>query len=265
MLEYQKIIDQLIPLGEKVGEYMRNEIGKVLRSQIEEKELNSLVSYVDKTSEMMIVKRLSEILPEAGFITEEKTVKTEAKDLMWIVDPLDGTTNYLFGIPHYSTSIALQMKGEIVLGMVRDNAKQECFTAIKGQGAFLNGYKLDLAPNLKMADSIFVTGFPYSNDYNPEVYLGIIQYWLKHSRGLRRLGSAALDLAYVAAGRVSCYYEGYLNIWDIAAGSLIAAEAGAIVSDFNGESKFLDSCQIVACHPSIYTEVLQVLKIELNK
>ena len=263
MLEYQKIMDQITPLGEKVGEYMRNEIDKVLRSQIEEKELNSLVSYVDKTSEEMIVEKLSQILPEAGFITEEKTVNQEIRDIMWIIDPLDGTTNYLFGIPHYSTSIALQVNGEIVLGMVRDNAKQECFTAIKGQGAYLDGRQLNISPGLKMVDSIFVTGFPYSNEYDPMVYLKIIQHWLKHSRGLRRLGSAALDLSYVAAGRVSCYYEGFLNIWDIAAGALIASEARAIVSDFNGEQNHLDSCKIVACNPSIYPEVMEVLKTYL--
>jgi len=264
MLEYQKIMDQLSPLGEKVGEYMRNEIDKVLRSQIEEKELNSLVSYVDKTSEEMLVERLAQILPDAGFITEENTIKSEEKDAMWIVDPLDGTTNYLFGIPHYSTSIALRINGEIVLGMVRDNAKQECFTAIKGEGAFLNGRSLKLSSNLKMADSIFVTGFPYSNEYNPDAYLKVIQHWLKNSRGLRRLGSAALDLSYVAAGRVSCYYEGFLNLWDIAAGALIAEEAGAIVSDFNGEQGQLESCRIVACNPGIYEEVIKVLKVQLG-
>ncbi len=264
MLDYQKIIDQLIPLGEKVGEYMRNEIDKVLRSQIEEKELNSLVSYVDKTSEEMIVETLAQILPEAGFITEEKTIQTEVKDVMWIVDPLDGTTNYLYGIPHYSTSIALRVNGEIVLGMVRDNAKQECFTAIKGQGAFLDGRKLQVSTNLKLADSIFVTGFPYSNEYDPSAYLKIIEHWLKHSRGLRRLGSAALDLSYVAAGRISCYYEGFLNLWDIAAGALIAQEAGAIVSDFKGEDKHLQSCKIVASNPGIYPEVIEVLKSHLS-
>lgn len=264
MLDYQKIMDQLTPLGEKVGEYMRNEIDKVLRSQIEEKELNSLVSYVDKTSEEMIVETLAQILPDAGFITEEKTIQTEEKEAMWIVDPLDGTTNYLFGIPHYSTSIALRINGEIVLGMVRDNAMQECFTAIKGQGAFLDGRKLQVSPGLKLADSIIVTGFPYSNEYDPAAYLKIIEHWLKHSRGLRRLGSAALDLSYVAAGRISCYYEGFLNLWDIAAGALIASEAGAIVSDFNGENHHFESCKIVASNPSIYPEVIDILKTHLS-
>lgn len=264
MLEYEKIMSQLTLLGEKVGEYMRNEIDKVLRSQIEEKELNSLVSYVDKTTEQMIVERLAQLIPEAGFITEEKTVSQEPKDIMWIIDPLDGTTNYLFGIPHYSTSIALQVNGKIVLGMVRDNAKQECFTAIRGQGAFLNNKELKLSSKTKMADSIIVTGFPYTNEYELENYLKVIQHWLKHTRGVRRLGSAALDLSYVAAGRVSCYYEGHLNIWDIAAGALIAEEAGAIVSDFKGEQNHLHTCKIVASNPSIYHEVINTLKANLN-
>lgn len=264
MLEYQKIMDQLTPLAEKVGEYMRNEIDKVLRSQIEEKELNSLVSYVDKASEEMIVERLSQIIPEAGFITEEKTVSQASKKIMWIIDPLDGTTNYLFGIPHYSTSIALQVEGEIVLGLVRDNAKQECFTAIKGHGAHLNGSTLRVSSKLTMADSLFVTGFPYSNEYETERYLEVIQHWLNNSRGVRRFGSAALDLCYVAAGRVSCYYEGFLNIWDIAAGALIAEEAGAIVSDFIGEQSHLESCKIVACNSSIYSKVIETLKANLS-
>ena len=255
---------QLLPLGDLVGEYMRNEIDKVLRSQIEEKDINSLVSYVDKTSEEMIVEALSKLIPEAGFITEEKTIQTEEKDIMWIVDPLDGTTNYLFGIPHYSTSIALKVNGEIVLGLVRDNAKQDAFHAIKGQGAYLNDHRLQVSHNLDMANSIFVTGFPYANNYNPDAYLNIIQHWLKNSRGVRRLGSAALDLAYVAAGRVSCYYEGFLNIWDIAAGALIAKEAGAIVSDFEGAQGHLESCKIIACHPMIYPEVLDVIKTNLS-
>ncbi len=264
MSEYQNLIKELLPLGDKVGEYMRNEIDKVLRSQIEEKDINSLVSYVDQTAEKMIVEKLATLIPEAGFITEEETIKTEEKEIMWIVDPLDGTTNYLFGIPHYSTSIALMVDGKIVLGLVRDNAKREAFYAIKDQGAFLNGNKLKLAKSLDMANSIFVTGFPYSNDYDPSAHLNIIQHWLKNSRGVRRLGSAALDLAYVAAGRVSCYYEGFLNIWDIAAGALIAKEAGAIVSDFSGEQGYLDSCKIIGCHPDIYAEVLEVIKTNLS-
>lgn len=264
MSEYQYLIEQLLPIGESVGEYMRNEIDKVLRSQVEEKELNSLVSYVDKTSEEKIVEALAKILPEAGFITEEKTIQTEEKEAMWIIDPLDGTTNYLFGIPHYSTSIALKVNGKIVLGMVRDNAKAEVFHATKGNGAFLNDRKLKLSNNLDLANSIFVTGFPYSNEYNPDEYLTTIKHWLKNSRGVRRHGSAALDLAYVAAGRVSCYYEGFLNIWDIAAGTLIAKEAGAMVSDFAGGQGHLESCKIVACNPAIYQEVISIIKTNLS-
>ncbi len=253
-----------MPIGRKVGDYMKNEIDKVLRSQVVEKEINSLVSYVDKNSEEIIVEGLSKLIPEAGFITEEKTIKTEEKEIMWIVDPLDGTTNYLFGIPHYSTSIALKVNGEIVLGMVRDNAKGEDFHAIKGKGAYLDDKRLRLSNNLTLNQSIFATGFPYSNDYQPEQFLKVMQHWLKLSRGVRRLGSAALDLSYVATGRVSCYYESYLNIWDIAAGALIAKEAGAIVSDFKEEQNHLKSCQIVACNPGIYQEVISILKSNLS-
>ena len=266
MQDLDKIVTEVLKITANVGEYMRNEIDKVESAQIEEKEMNSLVSYVDKTSEKLIVKALSLLIPEAGYITEEKTIKTENKEYMWIIDPLDGTTNYLFGIPHYSTSIALQLNGEIILGIVSDNAKQEYFHAIKGKGAFRNGRKISLASKRKLtlANSIFVTGFPYRNDYDASAFFDVIDYWLKHSRGVRRLGSAALDLCYVACGRINCYYESFLNIWDLAAGDLIVKEAQGISSDFSGENNQLHSGQIIACDPRIYDEVLSLIKENLT-
>jgi len=266
MENLEKLATEVLKLTSVVGEYMRNEIDKVESTQIEEKEMNSLVSYVDKTSEEMLVKVLSQLVPEAGFITEEKTIKTEEKQYMWIVDPLDGTTNYLFGIPHYSTSIALQVNGEVVLGVVSDNAKQEYFHAIKGKGAYKNGVKITLESEqtLLLANSIFVTGFPYSNDYNSAAFFEVINHWLMNARGVRRLGSAALDLCYVACGRINCYYESFLNIWDLAAGDLIVKEAKGISSDFYGVDNQLKSGQILACDARIYEEVLTVVKNKLT-
>lgn len=267
MQDLEKILAEVLQITANVGEYMRNEIDKVESTQIEEKEMNSLVSYVDKTSEEMIVKALSLLIPEAGFITEEKTIKTEQKEYIWIIDPLDGTTNYLFGIPHYSTSIALQLNGEVILGVVSDNAKQEYFHAIKGRGAFRNGLRINLESRhqLKIADSIIVTGFPYRNDYEASPFFEVIDYWLKNSRGVRRLGSAALDLCYVACGRINCYYESFLNIWDLAAGDLIVREARGISSDFSGGNTQLNSGQIIACDARIYEEVLSLIKNKLTK
>ena len=260
MLDYNGIIEELKYITRDVGEYMRKEIDYVKKDQIEEKELNSLVSYVDKTAEEMLVKELQRLVPEAGFITEENTIATEDKEMMWILDPLDGTTNYLFGIPHYSTSIALSVQGEVKLGMVRDNAKKECFYAIEGQGAYKDVRLLNLTTDLKMNNAIFVTGFPYRNTFDSEGYFKVLDYCLRNSRGVRRLGSAALDLCYVASGRISCYYESFLNIWDIAAGQLIVKEAGGKVSDFKGDNSHLNSGQIVAANCGIYDEILKVLK-----
>ncbi len=266
MQDLEKLVTEVLQITATVGEYMRNEIDNVESTQIEEKELNSLVSYVDKKSEEKIVQALRELIPEAGYITEEKTIKTENKEYMWIIDPLDGTTNYLFGIPHYSTSIALQLNGEIILGVVSDNAKQEYFHAIKGKGAFRNGQKINLESKnkLELANSIFVTGFPYRNNYEASAFFDVIDHWLKNSRGVRRLGSAALDLCYVACGRITCYYESFLNIWDLAAGDLIVKEAKGISSDFLGNNNQLHSGQIIACDSRIYSQVLPLIKEKLS-
>lgn len=258
--ELKELSIEVQALAKTVGAFILEEVDKVQSSDIEEKVMNSLVSYVDKQAEEKLVEGLSKLITDSGFITEEDTVKQEQKEKVWIVDPLDGTTNFLFGIPHYSTSIALQYKGEIVLGVVTDIPKNDIFHAIKNEGSFLNEKRLQLTGDLKIKDSIFVTGFPYRNDYEPDRLFKIIDHWLKNSRGIRRLGSAALDLCYVAAGRISAYYEGYLNIWDLAAGALIAQEAGGIVSDYNGQATFLEDGQIMASHPAIYNEALAVLK-----
>lgn len=251
-------------VAQEVGSFIHEEVNRVSKSDIEEKVENSLVSYVDKEAEKKLVKLLGELLPAAGFITEENTVKQEDKSLKWIIDPLDGTTNYLFGIPHYSTSIALSIDNTIVLGVVRDIAKNETFHSVVHQGAYMDDRLLKLSGTLEMSESIFVTGFPYKNDYNADGLLDVIKYLIKHSRGIRRLGSAAIDLCYAASGRISCYYEGFLNIWDIAAGALIAQEAGAHVSDFNNEDKHLDSGQIIACHPDIRDNILDIIQKSIS-
>ncbi len=259
-----EIKNQLISITKDVGEYINNEQKKLSSNDIEEKEKNSLVSYVDKTAEQMLVASLQKLIPEAGFITEEKMVSQEKKDIQWIIDPLDGTTNYIFGLPHYSTSIALSINDEIVLGVVNDCAKQECFHAIKNEGAYLDDRKLVITKRPEMSNALFVTGFPYTNDYNSTKYLAIINELLKQSRGVRRYGSAALDLCYVAADRFTCYYEGFLNIWDIAAGALIVSEAGGIMRDLKGREKFLELGEVIAANPSIYDEVQKIISDKLG-
>jgi len=259
-LNNQHIIKELTNLVKKVGEFQLSEINKVSKDRVETKDLNSLVSYVDQQSEKMIVARLQELIPESGFITEEGVIKNSEKTFTWIIDPLDGTTNYLHKIPHYCISIALRHNNDIIIGMVHDPSLDECFYAIKGEGAFLNGHKLKLDSKSDLSDALIVTGFPYRNDYDVEAKFNILKYWLMHTRGIRRLGSAALDLVYVASGRLDAYYEGTLNIWDLAAGALIAEEAGAKVSDLDGSNNHLKSCNILAVNKGLYDQVFEVVK-----
>jgi len=261
--ELKQLSEEVQNIAKEVGVFIQAEVDKVQRSDIQEKVENSLVSYVDKEAEEKLVQKLKPLISDVGFITEEDTVEQQSKSIIWIIDPLDGTTNYLFGIPHYSTSIALRVNDDIQLGVITDIAKNECFHAVRGEGAFRNDKKLSLNYPLDLKESIFVTGFPYRNDYDPRGYFQIIEHWIKNSRGVRRLGSAALDLCYVACGRVSCYYESFLNIWDIAAGVLIVEEAGGRLSDFSGLERHLQSGQIVASHPMIFEEIIDVIKREL--
>ena len=227
----------LISICTDVSLFIQKEIEKVSLSDIETKDLNSLVSYVDKEAEEMIVSNLQKILPEADFITEENTIsQSEQKEnsLTWIIDPLDGTTNFLHKIPHFSISIALMNQGVIMLGIVYEIMLDKAFTAIKNMGAWEDDKPIAVKPTSELEEAIVVTGFPYKRDQDIEQNLAILKYCILNCRGIRRLGSAALDLAYVASGKIDIYYEKTLNIWDIAAGVLLVNEAGGTVSGFNG-------------------------------
>ena len=248
------------------AKFIKQELPMVQKEDIEEKALNSLVSYVDKEAEQLIVSKLRQVDIDASFITEEGTADyyDAESHFHWVIDPLDGTTNFLKGIPHFSTCISLEEKGVPVVGVVVNIMMDECFSAIKGQGARLNGKEISLLPVSGLDDAIIATGFPYANNYPLDKKLSAMQYWLLNSRGIRRMGSAALDLVNVAAGRLDAYYEGPLNRWDLSAGALIATEAGAAVCDFNGGNEFLTSGNIVASNPAIHQSVLEVIKQYLN-
>ncbi len=243
----------------EAADFIRTELYKVKQEQIITKELNSLVSYVDKTAEEMIVKRLSEVLPAAGFITEEDTEDQTDSELIWIIDPLDGTSNFLHKIPHFAVSIALRYQGEMILGVVYDVMRSECFSAIKGQGAYMNGTKIKVSAVPELSEAMMATGFPYASSYDFKPLVDTLQYWFQHARGLRRFGAAALDLCFVAAGRIDAYYESKLHIWDIAAGVLIVEEAGGVVSDYFGGDTHKGGTQIVATNANLHDKVVAVL------
>jgi len=258
-LDLHQICDATRAVSNKAAQFIMSEIGDVQQSDIEVKDVNSLVSYVDKGAEKIIVNALSELIPEAGFLTEEDTVENQRKDYTWIIDPLDGTTNSLNDVPHFAVSIALSYKDELLVGVVHEVNSDEQFYAWKDGGAYLNGDPIKISAKPNIGDVLIATGFPYTNDYQTEGLFNNIKEWLMRTRGIRRMGSAALDLAYVACGRFGAYYESMLNPWDVAAGTLIVREAGGVVSNYDGNEDQIDGKETLAAAPQFYQEVREIL------
>jgi len=254
-----ELLPKVISLTKTVGEFIRIEKQNFSPEKIEVKGLNDLVSYVDKTSEQKIVNSLSELLPEAGFIVEENT-RSERKEYNWIVDPLDGTTNFIHGIPSYAISIALEFKGEILLGVVYEVSRDECFYAIKNGGAFLNEKPIKVTETALLKDSLIATGFPVYNFDRIQPFFKTLEFFLRNTHGARRIGAAAVDLCYVACGRVDAFFEYNLSPWDLAAGALIVKEAGGKISDFNGGENWLFGREMIATNANIYETVATVIK-----
>lgn len=255
-----EIFKETEKLVERSADFIQNQLGNVKNQQIETKSLNSLVSYVDKKAEEMLVEGCMKILPEAGFITEEETIEKSAdKEWLWIIDPLDGTTNFLHSLPFFSISVALQHRGKTVMGLVCEVNRRELFYAIKNEGAFLNGKKISCSSTEKLTDSLLATGFPYYDFGRREAYLKLLGELMPKSRGIRRLGSAALDLAYTACGRFDGFFEYSLAPWDVAAGAFIVEEAGGIVTDFTGGDNYLYGKEIIATNGGINKEMSELL------
>lgn len=242
----QQLLQDVIVLVKETGDFIRQESLKFDHSKIEYKGKNDLVSYVDKEAEKRLVAGLSEILPGSGFIAEEGTSTHKSDTYNWIIDPLDGTTNFTHGLPVFAISIALLKRGELALGVVYEINKDECFHAVKGQGAFLNHMPIKVSPIKTIDKALLATGFPYYDFDRMKQYLNIINEFMQTTHGLRRMGSAAVDLAYTACGRFEGFFEYNLNAWDVAAGALIVKEAGGTVTDFKGGKDFLFGREIVA-------------------
>lgn len=244
--------------------FIRTERLNFNQSAVEYKGTNDLVSYVDKTAEKILVDKLVLLIPEAGFITEENTLSITAKEFCWIIDPLDGTTNFIHGLNCYCVSVALMYKNELVLGVVHEVNSDECFYAWKDGGAFCNNKKIVASTNDSLNQSLIATGFPYTNYSRMEAYMRVFDYCMRNTHGLRRLGSAAMDLVYVAAGRMDAFYEYGLNAWDIAAGCIILKEAGGKVTDFSGQENYLFGREILATNSAIHHSFLEVIQKEFE-
>jgi myo-inositol-1(or 4)-monophosphatase len=240
----------------EAGSFIRKEAEVFDISKRERKGLNDFVSYVDKGAEKLLVERLAVILPEAGFITEEGTSAKVGVRYCWVIDPLDGTTNFLHGFYPYAVSIGLMDNDDVIAGVVHEVGKNETFTAWKGGGSWLNGKPAHVSGAAKLADSLIATGLPYSDFQRLEPYMDSLTHLCLSSLGIRRLGSAATDLAYVACGRFEGFYEYGLHPWDIAAGIILVREAGGMVSDFSGNGNNLNGDEILASSTQIYKEFL---------
>ncbi len=253
------LTNQVVSLSKEVGKMIREEVNKLDEADVEYKGVHNLVTYVDKKSEDMLIAELRKMLPEAGFIAEEDDKLARGRRYNWIVDPLDGTTNFIHKIPLYSISIALNDGDETILGVVYEINLKECFYAWKNSPAFLNGKKLRVTDTEILDKSLIATGFPYYDYSLLDPYLALFKDLMQSSRGVRRLGSAAVDLAYVAAGRFELFYEYGLNPWDVAAGALIVKQAGGHVTQFNGGKEFVFGKEIVASNKLVHEEFLKKL------
>ena len=257
--QLDKLLDDARLIIQDAVLFLRNERKVFSADVVEFKGFNDLVSYVDKTSEEILVKGLQKLIPNAGFITEENTLTLKDRDYVWIIDPLDGTTNFVHGIPCYCVSVGLTYNQELILGIVHEVNLDECFYARQGGGSFLNGTKIQVSTIPALSNSLVATGFPYHDFKQMKEYMEVFDFCMKNTQGLRRLGSAAVDLAYVACGRFEVFYEYGLNPWDIAAGSLIVKEAGGHVSDFNNENNFLFGKEIIASNSAVHAEFQKVV------
>jgi myo-inositol-1(or 4)-monophosphatase len=257
MVNYKDICGEMETAVSEAARFVLKESeGFDIRST-EIKGLNDFVSYVDKGSEKMLVDKLGMILPESGFITEEGTSAKKALKYCWVIDPLDGTTNFLHGIHPFSISVALMEHNEVVAGVVYEVGGNETFTAWKGGGSWLNNRPVHVSPAALLSDSLIATGFPYYDFTRLDNFMESLKHFCKISHGIRRLGSAAIDLAYVACGRFEAFYEYGLNPWDVAAGILLVREAGGRVSDFSGNEKNISGDEIVAANRLVFPEFLE--------
>lgn len=255
MLQLKELLQTVEDVARKTGDFILKERNSVSTDEVELKSLNSLVSYVDKTAEKMIVDGVKPLILEAGFIAEEDTESIRGKRYNWVIDPLDGTTNFLHDIPVFAISIALMDGDEVVLGVVYELGQKEMFSAVKGGGATLNGKSIRVKQTTELKNTLMATGFPYYDFDRMQSFFKLLGSLFTKTRGVRRLGSAATDLAYVACGRFDGFFEYGLSPWDVAAGALLVQEAGGKVSDYTKGDNYIFGKEILATSTAIYGEL----------
>ncbi len=258
------ICEQVKVLSIRIGKFISDERKTIKPSDIETKGSSDFVSYVDKTSEKYFVEGLKNIFPAAGFISEEDSSLIKNERYNWIIDPLDGTTNYLQGVPCFATSVALTEYGKPLLGVVYEINMKECFYAWKNGGAWMNEERIHVSNKTSLKQSLIATGFPYEAQSWHEQYINLFSDVQRSSIGMRRPGSAATDIAYVACGRFDGYYEKGIKAWDVAAGAILVLEAGGIVSDFTGKEDYIFGREFICGNKPVHQELLLKIKHHLD-
>lgn len=255
------LLNVMTQAAQKAARGLIRDFGEIEHLQVSKKGTSDFVSTADTNAERTIVYELSKARPNFGFLLEESGEITGSDTSnRWIVDPLDGTTNFLHGIPHFSISIALERDGELFAGVVYEPVSDQMFTAERGQGAYLNNNRIRVSARKNLKDAIFATGIPFAGCEGHSEFLRQLSAIMPETSGIRRFGSAALDLSYVAAGRFEGFWESGLKSWDIAAGIVIVREAGGFVSDLDGSNNMLNSGDIIATNDHLYRDLSKILK-----
>ena len=263
-MNYELLCSKVIAITRLTGNFIRKESMNFDANAVEFKGLNDLVSYVDKTAEKQLVRNLAKLIPGAGFTTEEETVNSRGEVYNWIIDPLDGTTNFIHGIPTYAISVALYEDDQPIIGVVYEINRGEMFFTYKGGAAYLNNKEIHVSTRTSLADSLLATGFPYYQFDKQAQYMQLFSEMMQKCHGLRRIGSAATDLAYVACGRFDAFFEYNLNAWDVAAGAYLVQQAGGNVMNFSGGAEFLEKREILASNGLIHEDILTTMKTHFN-
>jgi myo-inositol-1(or 4)-monophosphatase len=248
-----------IEAAREAGRFLKLSVGKVRSVEVKQGDDRNLVSEIDRGAEAKIISIIRSHFPQHAILAEESGGSLAPADVRWIIDPLDGTTNFLHGVPIFSVSIGVERKGELVAGVVYDPNLDEMFTVEKGGGAYLNGKRLKVSASSTLLDSLLVTGFPYNITDNPENAVEHFVHFLMAARGVRRLGSAAMDLCYVAAGRFDGFWEVSLNPWDMAAGALLIQEAGGRITDMRGNPLNIYQKTVLASNGIIHDAMLAIV------
>ena len=262
------IVNIAVRAARRAGNLIASAVDQVDRLEITEKASNDFVTKVDRQAEETIVTTIRESYPDHGILGEEggeTAGKKDGTDYQWVIDPLDGTTNFLHGFPQFAVSIGIRHKGRLEHAVVYDPMRQELFTATRGGGAQLNDRRLRVTNRKGLEGALLGTGFPFKQQHHLDAYMATFKALFPMTAGIRRPGSAALDLAYVAAGRLDGFWEIGLNPWDMAAGALLVQEAGGLVSDFSGGDDYMKTGNVVAGNPKVFKAILQAIRPHLTE